>query len=228
MKNQTREITRIEAFSDAVFAFAATLLVVSLEVPKTFPELVTDLKGFIAFGLAFSALVLIWSVHKGFFKRYGLQDTWMVVLNSCLLFVILFYVYPLKFVSKGIALYILGVGKSQFEYRIAEPQELATLFAIYGAAFAAVFICFSLLYLHAYRLGPALELTADQRNEAIILFRNYLIFSVVGLLSVLTAYSGIGLRWGLPGWIYFLLGPVCFLHGVLSSRHKDKPKKGAA
>jgi uncharacterized membrane protein len=69
IKNLTREITRIEAFSDAVFAFAATLLVVSLEVAKTFPELVTDLKGFIAFGLAFSALVLIWTVHKGFFKR---------------------------------------------------------------------------------------------------------------------------------------------------------------
>ena len=227
MKNQAREITRIEAFSDAVFAFAATLLVVSLEVPKTFPELVSDLKGFLAFGLAFSALVLIWSVHKGFFKRYCLQDTWTVVLNSCLLFVILFYVYPLKFVSKGIALYIFGVGKGQLEYRIAGPQELSTLFAIYGAAFAAVFFCFALLYLHAYRLGPALGLTDGQRNEAIILFRNYLIFSVVGLLSVLTAYSGIGLSWALPGWIYFLLGPACALHGILSSRRKSKPNKAA-
>jgi uncharacterized membrane protein len=228
MKNLTREITRIEAFSDAVFAFAATLLVVSLEVPKTFPQLVTDLKGFIAFGLAFSALVLIWSVHKGFFKRYGLQDTYTVVLNSCLLFVILFYVYPLKFVSKNIALYILGVGGGQSEYIIAGFQELASLFAIYGAAFAAVFLCFSLLYLHAYRLRSTLELTADRRGEAIFLFRHYLIFSVVGLLSVLAAFSGIGLRWAFPGWIYILLGPVCYLHGIRSSRRKDKPNKAAA
>lgn len=72
MRAHSRDITRLEAFSDAVFAFAATLLVVSLEVPKTFPQLQTDLKGFIAFGLAFSALVLIWTVHNGFFKRYGL------------------------------------------------------------------------------------------------------------------------------------------------------------
>lgn len=228
MKKPAREITRIEAFSDAVFAFAATLLVVSLEVPKTFPQLVTDLKGFIAFGLAFSVLVLLWSVHKEFFKRYSLQDTWTVVLNSCLLFVILFYVYPLKFVSKGFALYILGVGESQFGYRIAGPQELGSLFAIYSAAFAAVFICFSLLYLHAYRLGPNLKLTADQRNEAIFLFRHYLIFSVVGLLSLLAAFSGIGLRWALPGWIYILLGPFCYLHGILGSRRKDKPNKAVA
>jgi len=33
------EVTRLEGFTYAVFAFAVTLLVVSLEVPKTFPEL---------------------------------------------------------------------------------------------------------------------------------------------------------------------------------------------
>lgn len=79
-----------------------------------------------------------------------------MVLNSCLLFVVLFYVYPLKFISKGIALHVFGVGTGQTGYGISDLGELASLFTIYGIAFAAVFLCFSLLYLHAFRLSSAL------------------------------------------------------------------------
>jgi uncharacterized membrane protein len=47
------EVKRIEAFSDAVFGFAVTLLIVSLEVPKSFEELMITMKGFFAFGVSF-------------------------------------------------------------------------------------------------------------------------------------------------------------------------------
>src|ERR1051326_6106757 len=92
------EITRLEGFSDAVFAFAVTLLVVSLEVPHTFDELLDAMRGFAAFALCFAMLSQVWFHHYRYFRRYGLQDTFTVALNSVLLFVVLFYVYPLKFV----------------------------------------------------------------------------------------------------------------------------------
>src|SRR5205823_2235752 len=91
------EISRIEGFSDAVFGFAVTLLVVSLEVPHTFTELKEAMLGFPAFGICFSLLLLVWRTHVHFFRRYGLQTGWASALNATLLFLLLFYVYPLKF-----------------------------------------------------------------------------------------------------------------------------------
>ena len=91
------EVTRVEAFSDVVFGFALTLLVVSLEVPHTFNQLLATMSGFVPFAISFAILAQVWWVHHNFFRRYGLQDGPTILLNLILLFVILFYVYPLKF-----------------------------------------------------------------------------------------------------------------------------------
>src|ERR1700753_1400785 len=91
------EVTRLEGLSDAVFAFAVTLLVVSLEVPKTFNELAVLMRGFVPFAICFALLLQVWHEQYLFFRRYNLQDSLTLMLNAILLFVVLFYVYPLKF-----------------------------------------------------------------------------------------------------------------------------------
>ena len=92
-----REVTRLESFSDAVFGFALTLLVVSLDVPKSFDDLVATMRGFPAFALCFLLLALIWNGHYKFCRRYGLDDGTARFLTCVMLFLVLFYVYPLKF-----------------------------------------------------------------------------------------------------------------------------------
>lgn len=93
------EVTRLEGFSDAVFGFALTLLVVSLEVPGNVTDLINNMRGFLPFALMFAMICWIWYEHQQFFRRYGLQDAWTIALNSFLLFVVLFYVYPLKYLT---------------------------------------------------------------------------------------------------------------------------------
>ena len=92
-----REVSRVEGFSDAVFAFAITLLVVSLEVPKTFEELMAAIRAFPAFAVCFALLFQVWWRHYRFFRSYDLEDGPVIAMTGLLLFVVLFYVYPLKF-----------------------------------------------------------------------------------------------------------------------------------
>ncbi len=58
------EVSRIEALSDAVFGFAITLLIVSLEVPRTFDALMEMMRGFIAFAICFAMLILVWYQYR--------------------------------------------------------------------------------------------------------------------------------------------------------------------
>lgn len=225
MIRRSRETTRLEAFSDGVFAFSATLLVVSLEVPTTFPELIAELKGFAAFGVSFLALVLIWSVHNAFFRRYGLDDGVTVAINSFLLFVILFYVYPLKFLVEGLIGSMVGLGAGVG--RLSSVDELGLLFMLYSGGFVAVFGCVAALYYHAYRQRSALPLSARQVQEALYHLRHYLIFVGMGVVSILMAWAGIGVAFGAPGFVYALLGPVCYGHGTYSTGRWGVPANSA-
>lgn len=91
--------TRVEALTDMVFAFALTLLVVSSAPPGSFAELQAQLWGFPGFAAAFAILLLLWHSHYIFFRRFALEDGWTTTLNAALLFLILFFVYPLKYLA---------------------------------------------------------------------------------------------------------------------------------
>src|SRR3954469_24903715 len=150
------EVSRIEALSDGVIAFAITLLVVSLEVPRTFDELLVTMRGFLAFAITFAMLFHVWHTQYRFFRRYGLNDNFTIWLTALLLFVILFYVYPLKFVWTFLVNALLGFGVTvQTAAGNVEPVvrggQIPLMLMIYGLGFAAVFAIFALLYLHAYR-----------------------------------------------------------------------------
>ena len=219
--------SRLESFSDSVFALSAALLVVTLEVPRTYPELVANLSGFWSFGLSFIMLILIWAAHAGFFRRYPFCDSWVVVLNSVLLFVVLFYVYPLKFMTTAFVERFLGVGPfvdptTGHSHMLRSVDELRGLFLLYGAGFMAVFLCLASLYLYTWYRRDRLALEPLNAFDAQTWSRHYLIYVLVGLLSIVFSHTGLGASVGLPGWIYGALGPLCAWHGISRGRQRQQ------
>src|SRR5258708_16896346 len=150
---RSHEISRIEGLSDGVVGFGVALLVVSLEVPKTFSELMETMRGFGAFAISFTLLFIVWFNQYKFFRRYGLQDNLTVCLNAVLLFVVLFYVYPLKFLfTLLISLFTGGHGQGPLpggvEGLMVENMGPVSIFVvIFRAGYMAGFGGVSLLVL---------------------------------------------------------------------------------
>ena len=207
-------ISRVEIFSDVIFGLALTLLVVPLQVPKNFGELRVSVRGFVPFAICFGLFVLLWHAHHKFFRRYALQDRITLALNSILLFVVLFYVYPLKYLFGALAGEWSGTFSAQFRSQ-GEVQELVLL---YGVGFAAAFMLIASLHVNAWRLREKLELSGTER-----LITMASIVDSVGIASIGLLSCALGLL--LPvnhaadaGFAYVLIAPWKLLTGIYFGR----------
>ena len=221
------DISRIEGFSDAVFGFAVTLLVVSLEVPNTFDELLATMRGFFAFAICFWLLVAVWFEQYKFFRRYGLEDPLTMRLNAVLLFIVLFYVYPLKFLFTLLVDQLLGYdtvvnSSSGAVVEEIEPGQLPLLMVIYGAGFVAVQLVFFVLYLRAYTWRDALGLEAHERSITREEMQGFLLATGVGLTSIGIAVLGGEGAASLAGYTYLLLFPLLTANGYLMGRRRRR------
>jgi uncharacterized membrane protein len=216
MSADSADVTRLEAFSDAVFGFAITLLVVSLEVPNNFEELMQVIRGLPVFAVTFAILLMIWQEHHNLFKRFPTADGATIWLNGALLFVVVSYIYPLKFLFNG----IVGPGGIRvgpggtFE----NVGQLITLMQIYGAGFATIFVIFAILYWRASRRAVAVA----ARSEALVLVGHSFVYVLVAAISVALATWG-GSRYGsLSGVSYGLIGPFQAIYHMLARRFWER------
>jgi uncharacterized membrane protein len=224
------EVSRLEGLSDAVFGFAITLLVVSLEVPKTFNELMAMMNGLGAFAISFLMLFVVWFSHYRFFRRYGLQDAVTIWLNAFLLFVVIFYVYPLKFLFTWLVnVFTGGRGLTQLAdgtfAPMVESGQTNRLMIIFGVGYVAVFAIFVMLYLHAYRKRFELELNELEKFDTRSEIQESIINVVIGLISIAIASIGGARHAGMSGWIYMLLGPALGVNGFIMGARRQKLEK---
>jgi uncharacterized membrane protein len=216
-----REVSRLEGFTDAVFGFALTLLVVSLEVPENFTELERILTGFPAFAVTFSLICWVWYEHYLLFRRYDLEDGLTIVLNCVLLFIVVFYAYPMKFMfTRLISGTILGIGPSIDQGMSSANGRL--LMITYSAGFVALFATFMLLHWNALRQRQMLKLNALEVFDARASVRRHGISVAIGLVSIAIA-ALLPIRFlSFAGLVFFLLGPAHGTFGYMNGRARDR------
>jgi uncharacterized membrane protein len=181
------EMTRLETFVDAAFAFAVTMLVISVgTVPGSFQELITALKGAPAFAASFALIMSFWVGHRRWSRRYGLEDGIATLVSLALIFVMLVYVFPLRLMFSALFAWISG-GWLPAEFTVQSTDELLGLFVVYGIGTAILAGMMLLLYVRARSAAESLRLDALERTRTAEEIAGWTVIAVTGLVSALFA-----------------------------------------
>lgn len=215
--------TRLEAFVDAAFAFAVTLLVIGgTELPTSLAELRNAMKDIPAFAGSFAVIAQIWWSHYGYSQRYGLEDGRTTFYSLLLVFLVLVYVYPLKLMFTSLFAWISGGWLLNRPIDFGGMDDLRAMFVIYGMAWAVLSLVFLGMLRHALRRADHLGLDPRERlltrGDMQHWWVNLSFASGSTTLALLMPDPPLA-NWmyGAPGLLYFGVWPV---HAWVTARQR--------
>ncbi len=213
------EMTRLETFCDAAFAFATTMLVISVgSIPRDLPELVTALKGAPAFAASFAQIMALWIAHRRWSRRYGLEDGSTTFWSLALIFVMLVYVYPLRLIFSTLFSWISG-GRLPSEFVLHQADELPGLFIVYGLGFGAMSAVMALLYRRARTAGGELSLNA---REVLLTTQQVTVWTVMAATGLASAAFAAVTPAGVGVWAGFVYSSLPVTMPLLARRYAKK------
>lgn len=137
-KTEEKETGRLESFSDGIFAFAVTLLVLGLRDPvqsaggDLFKGLISEWPAFFAFFTSFLTVLIMWVNHHNMFNFIRKVDTRFMFLNGFLLLTVTLN----PFTTSLVADHLLDTNAS-------------TAAAVYAGVFVFLSIVWNLLWRYA-------------------------------------------------------------------------------
>jgi uncharacterized membrane protein len=174
------ETTRLETFSDGVFAIAATLLI--LDVHKAGGSVAHGLEhawpAYAAYAISFLTIGIIWANHHTVFQQIGRVDRTFLMINIVFLMVVAFSPFPTRVLAETMR---NGSRAGAFDY---------------GLTFTLMAVSFGALWFYASRNGRLLAENADPKTVSGI-SRSFapgsLLYAAAMLSALASAYLAVGL-----------------------------------
>ncbi|MEQ6897868.1 TMEM175 family protein [Microbacterium sp. KR10-403] len=178
--------TRMEAFSDGVFAFAITLLVLDIVIPSAegdrdlLAAFLEQWPEYVAYVVSFATIGAIWLAHNSISEHLTKVDSTYMRLNLVLLLFVAFTPFPTRFLSQYI--------------QVQDAERVAV--TIYGIAFLVLALIVVCLWVYAKRAGLLTHGADDDKEVAANSQRlpqgliAYPVLIVVGLFWPMVAVFG--------------------------------------
>jgi uncharacterized membrane protein len=227
-------VSRLETFVDAAFAFAVSMLVISVgALPKDVTELFLALHKVPTFAACFLLIATFWAGHDRWSRRFGIEDTRTKNLSLVFVFVMLVYVYPLRMVLSG-GLAFISRGWVPSEMQLDNVADLETCFVIYGVGFTSLSLLMWRLNQYALKHGAAIGLDALEELKTRQEMGSYALLAAFGLASIALALclrgaaDARGFVPGAPGFLYSGLGiAMPIFHGRMGRKERELLASGA-
>ena len=199
------EMTRLESFVDAAFAFAVSLLVIAgQQMPDDLDTILRAFNNVPAFAASIAVMAIFWRGHWLWSRRFGLEDGVSILISWAMIFTMLIYVLsPEDHFRRNVLQ--LERWPSRPTYQRLFREKVALFFALYGLGFAAIALEIALLYWRAWQLRAPLRLNnAEQFITRGAIF-GWCIPASVGVVSCILALTLPRDQISWCGWAYFSL-----------------------
>jgi hypothetical protein len=221
------QMTRLETFIDAAFAFAISMLVIAAQqIPDNIQALLAAFKNVPTFVCCIAVLGIFWRGHWLWSRRYGLEDSASILISWAMIVTVLILIYPLKAIF-GAMWHLISSGQvgQRFSLHTTESQA-RTIFAIYALGLIAISAEILLLNLRAWQLREPLRLNAVERLVTRGELTGWSVPVGVGIVALIFALTlpTEQIQWS--GWVYFSMALLVPLHDhYLNRRIRQAQKK---